>query len=151
MLVGTGVCIGLNAALISIVTEWLSDLKMGYCIDGWWLNQQFCCWEIDGEEEGACTAWRTWSAYWPGRYLIYVLLAVSQTSDTRGRLNVPPSLVDAILPFISAPRGLVRKVCGRLWDIRNQVYTGRIRHERISWAFDANYQESNTGPSDFHL
>lgn len=71
-----GICIGLNAALISIVTEWLSDLKMGYCIDGWWLNQQFCCWEIDGEEEGACASWRPWSAYWPGRYLVYVLLAM---------------------------------------------------------------------------
>ncbi|KAJ7933767.1 Cl-channel protein [Mycena leptocephala] len=34
-----GVCIGLNAAIISIVTEWLSDIKMGYCHDGWWLNQ----------------------------------------------------------------------------------------------------------------
>ncbi|QRV79660.1 ClC voltage-gated chloride channel protein [Ceratobasidium sp. AG-Ba] len=71
-----GLCIGINAALISIVTEWLSDLKMGYCVDGWWLNQQFCCWEIDGEEESACAAWRTWSAYAPGRYLIYVLLAM---------------------------------------------------------------------------
>ncbi|KAB5588747.1 Chloride channel protein [Ceratobasidium theobromae] len=70
-----GICIGLNAALISIVTEWLSDLKMGYCSDGWWLNQQFCCWEIDGDEE-SCAAWRSWSAYWPGRYLVYVLLAM---------------------------------------------------------------------------
>ncbi|CEL60646.1 putative chloride channel protein UM03490-D OS=Ustilago maydis (strain 521 / FGSC 9021) GN=UM11084,2 PE=3 SV=1 [Rhizoctonia solani AG-1 IB] len=71
-----GACIGLNAALISIITEWLSDLKMGYCVDGWWLNQQFCCWEIDGEEESACASWRTWSAYSPGRYLVYVLLAM---------------------------------------------------------------------------
>ncbi|CAE6458794.1 unnamed protein product, partial [Rhizoctonia solani] len=71
-----GICIGLNAALISIVTEWLSDLKMGYCVDGWWLNQQFCCWEIDGEEESACASWRSWSAYSPGRYLVYVLLAM---------------------------------------------------------------------------
>ncbi|KAG9124943.1 glycerol ethanol, ferric requiring protein [Ceratobasidium sp. 392] len=30
----------------------------------------------DGEEEGACASWRTWSAYAPGRYLIYVLLAM---------------------------------------------------------------------------
>ncbi|KAJ1304852.1 hypothetical protein OPQ81_005985 [Rhizoctonia solani] len=71
-----GMCIGLNAALISIVTEWLSDLKMGYCVDGWWLNQQFCCWEIDGQEESACASWRSWSAYSPGRYLVYVLLAM---------------------------------------------------------------------------
>ncbi|KAG8735124.1 glycerol ethanol, ferric requiring protein [Ceratobasidium sp. 414] len=30
----------------------------------------------DGEEESACASWRTWSAYAPGRYLIYVLLAM---------------------------------------------------------------------------
>lgn len=118
---------------------------MGYCIDGWWLNQQFCCWEIDGEEEGACAAWRTWSAYWPGRYLIYVLLAVSRTFDARGRLNVPPFLVDAVLARISTPRGLVRQVCCRFWYIRNQVYIGRVRHERIPWTFYPNHQEPNIG------
>lgn len=48
----TGVGIGLNAALIAIITEWLSDIKMGYCSTGWWLNQKFCCWAI--EEEGEC-------------------------------------------------------------------------------------------------
>ncbi|KZS98475.1 Cl-channel protein [Sistotremastrum niveocremeum HHB9708] len=71
-----GVFIGVNAALISIITEWLSDLKMGYCSDGWWLNQQVCCWEIDGAEEGACSTWRTWSPLAPGRWLIYVLFAM---------------------------------------------------------------------------
>ncbi|RUP51346.1 chloride channel [Jimgerdemannia flammicorona] len=50
LLVGVG--IGLNAALIAIVTEWLSDIKMGYCSTGWWLNQKFCCWAI--EEQGIC-------------------------------------------------------------------------------------------------
>ena len=24
---------------------------MGYCSDGWWLNQNFCCWEIDADAE----------------------------------------------------------------------------------------------------
>jgi len=26
-----GACIGLNAAIMAIVTAWLSDLKLGYC------------------------------------------------------------------------------------------------------------------------
>src|ERR1700733_4608011 len=56
-----GVCIGLNAGLISIVTEWLSDIKMGYCSDGWWLNQQFCCWEIENDETDVCASWHPWS------------------------------------------------------------------------------------------
>ncbi|KAJ7594451.1 Cl-channel protein [Mycena floridula] len=71
-----GVCIGLNAAIISIVTEWLSDIKMGYCSDGWWLNQQFCCWEIEGEETDACDSWNPWSTVTLARWLIYVLFAV---------------------------------------------------------------------------
>lgn len=69
-----GACIGVNAALISIITKWLSDVKMGYCSDGWWLNQQFCCWEIDGE---GCAAWRPWSTVGAARWIIYVIFAVS--------------------------------------------------------------------------
>ncbi|CAO1630756.1 unnamed protein product [Sympodiomycopsis kandeliae] len=41
-----GVLIGINMAIISIATEWASDLKQGYCRAGWWLNQKFCCWEM---------------------------------------------------------------------------------------------------------
>src|ERR1700730_12213262 len=52
----SGVCIGLNAAMISIVTEWLSTIKLGYCTEGWWLSQQFCCWEIEGDED-SCHSW----------------------------------------------------------------------------------------------
>lgn len=44
-----GVAIGLNAALLNIITEWLSDVKMGYCETGFYLNENFCCW---GEESG---------------------------------------------------------------------------------------------------
>lgn len=73
----TGVCIGLNAALISIVTEWLSDIKMGYCSDGWWLNQQFCCWEIESDETDVCDSWHPWSNVVLGRWFVYVLFAVS--------------------------------------------------------------------------
>ncbi|KAJ7091935.1 Cl-channel protein [Mycena belliarum] len=71
-----GVCIGLNAALISIVTEWLSDIKMGYCHDGWWLNQQFCCWEIDNSEGAdGCDSWHPWSTVGVARWFIYVVFA----------------------------------------------------------------------------
>jgi hypothetical protein len=35
------------SALITIVTDWLSDIKLGYCSNAWWLNQKFCCWEIE--------------------------------------------------------------------------------------------------------
>lgn len=69
-----GVIIGANAALISIITKWLSDIKMGYCADGWWLNQQFCCWEIDSDEE-FCPSWHPWSTASLARWLLYVMFA----------------------------------------------------------------------------
>lgn len=70
-----GAFIGVNAAFISILTEWLSDLRRGYCSEGWWSNQQFCCWEI--EEVDACAAWTPWSPFTLGNWVIYVLLAVA--------------------------------------------------------------------------
>jgi len=44
-----GIAIGLNAAFLSIVTEWLSDIKLGYCTTAFYLNESFCCW---GAENG---------------------------------------------------------------------------------------------------
>ncbi|KAI0358600.1 Cl-channel protein [Trametes cingulata] len=70
-----GIGIGFNAAIISIVTEWLSDIKMGYCSVGWWLNQQFCCWEIEGGDEDTCEDWHQWSDVMLARWFIYVLFA----------------------------------------------------------------------------
>ncbi|TFK44275.1 Cl-channel protein [Crucibulum laeve] len=72
-----GVCIGINAAIISIVSEWLSDIKMGYCSDGWWLNQQFCCWEIEGDEVDGCDSWHTWSTVTLARWFIFILFAAT--------------------------------------------------------------------------
>lgn len=44
-----GAAIGLNSAFLNIVTEWLSDIKLGHCTTAFYLNEQFCCW---GAEEG---------------------------------------------------------------------------------------------------
>lgn len=69
-----GILIGLNAALISIVTAWLSDMKLGYCSTGWWLSQKFCCAEISAEG-AACEEWRSWGGIEPFQYIAYVLFA----------------------------------------------------------------------------
>ncbi|KAK4985762.1 glycerol ethanol, ferric requiring protein [Elasticomyces elasticus] len=45
-----GAAIGLNAAFLNIVTEWLSDIKLGYCTTAFYLNESFCCW---GAEDGS--------------------------------------------------------------------------------------------------
>ena len=66
-----GIAIGLNAAFLNIVTEWLSDVKLGYCTTAFYLNQSFCCW---GSESG-CPEWHRWSNFWPLNYLLYMLFA----------------------------------------------------------------------------
>jgi chloride channel 3/4/5 len=49
-----GAAIGFNAALLNIITEWLSDIKMGYCTTAFYLNEKFCCW---GEDNGEPACW----------------------------------------------------------------------------------------------
>lgn len=66
-----GVAIGINAAFLNIVTEWLSDIKLGYCTTAFYLNESFCCW---GAEEG-CAEWHRWSGFAPLNYLLYIIFA----------------------------------------------------------------------------
>jgi len=42
-----GAAIGLNAAFLNIVTEWLADIKLGHCSTAFYLNEQFCCWGVE--------------------------------------------------------------------------------------------------------
>ena len=56
-----GAAIGLNAAFLNIVTEWLSDIKMGYCTTAFYLNENFCCWgEDNGTGRSVQRILRTW-------------------------------------------------------------------------------------------
>lgn len=66
-----GAIIGLNAAFLNIITEWLSDIKLGYCTTAFYLNEGFCCW---GAENG-CPEWRHWSSFWPVNYVVYIVFA----------------------------------------------------------------------------
>ena len=106
-----GVCIGLNAAIVSIVSEWLSDIKMGYCSDGWWLNQQFCCWEIEGEEVDGCDSWHTWSHITLARWFIFVIFAVSRiwhSALTFLYSDYPPFIPDGLLIYFVTSGSLLR-------------------------------------------
>lgn len=53
VLVVTGISVGFVAAAISIASDWLGDIKTGFCKKGedggqFYLNKQFCCWGHDG-------------------------------------------------------------------------------------------------------
>ena len=67
-----GVVIGTTSAFMGIVTEFLSDLRLGYCSKSWYLNLNFCCLETDTE---FCEDWNRWSDFSPFRYLIFALFA----------------------------------------------------------------------------
>ncbi|RWA03512.1 hypothetical protein EKO27_g11593 [Xylaria grammica] len=66
-----GAAIGLNAAFLNIVTEWLADIKTGHCTTAFYLNENFCCW---GEDNG-CSEWHEWAGFEPLNYFIYMLFA----------------------------------------------------------------------------
>lgn len=71
-----GIAIGLNAAILNIVTEWLSDIKMGYCETAFYLNQSFCCWGVDNPDEG-CPEWHQWTGIYPINWFLYLVFAVT--------------------------------------------------------------------------
>lgn len=64
ILVLTGIASGLIAAFIDVASDWLGDLKTGYCKPGeeggrFHLNRSFCCWGYD--ELAQCRGWHFWS------------------------------------------------------------------------------------------
>ncbi|KAJ6144984.1 chloride channel protein [Penicillium chermesinum] len=70
-----GMAIGLNSALLNIITEWLSDIKLGHCTTAFYLNKSFCCWGA----EGGCQEWKAWTGFWPLNYLVYIFFAILLT------------------------------------------------------------------------
>ena len=64
VLIATGLASGVLAAGIDVVSDWLADLKMGYCRNGrgggrFYLNKAFCCWGLDSGAK--CSDWTPWS------------------------------------------------------------------------------------------
>lgn len=53
ILVLTGILVGAIAAAIDVASDWLGDLKTGYCSNvsaggKFYLNKAFCCWGYNG-------------------------------------------------------------------------------------------------------
>ncbi|TQW00355.1 chloride channel protein 3, 4 [Cordyceps javanica] len=84
----TGLAVGAIAALINITTDWLGDLKLGYCASGpegghFYLNKSFCCYGYD--QGSKCTGWRSWgealgvhalAGRWIIEYIFYSVLSI---------------------------------------------------------------------------
>lgn len=147
----------MNAAIVSIVSEWLGDIKMGYCSDGWWLNQQFCCWEIEGDEIDGCNAWHSWSHVTFARWIIFVLFAVSVQLDfclnffTQAKLHYALMRIDYVLIYRFTSRQVICKVCCWFWYLGNKVHSRWFCHARLPGFRNIFYQEyhSSQCPSFF--
>ncbi|KAL5872519.1 chloride channel [Pyricularia oryzae] len=89
ILVATGMAVGTVAAAIDITTDWMGDLKTGYCSTGsdggaFYLNKGFCCFGYD--EWSKCVGWRPWAAAlgiasaggkWIIEYFFFILFSVT--------------------------------------------------------------------------
>ncbi|KAI9295952.1 hypothetical protein K502DRAFT_315133 [Neoconidiobolus thromboides FSU 785] len=53
-----GVTCGVFAAFIDIISDWLADIRIGYCSTGFYINQSFCCWGYDSYND--CDEWVPW-------------------------------------------------------------------------------------------
>ncbi|KAL1606452.1 chloride channel [Paraconiothyrium brasiliense] len=88
ILIAAGVLSGGIAAFIDVASDWLGDLKTGYCSnvngDGrFYLNKGFCCWGYT--EYAKCNDWHPWSTAmgirsvgggWIVEYIFFVLFSV---------------------------------------------------------------------------
>ncbi|RDL34318.1 uncharacterized protein BP5553_07446 [Venustampulla echinocandica] len=95
VLILTGLAAGVLAATIDIASDWLADIKTGYCTagedgGGFYLNKYFCCYGYDGIAQ--CRDWVPWSlalhitsggGKWFVEYFFYIafsiLFAISAT------------------------------------------------------------------------
>lgn len=88
ILVAAGILSGGIAAFIDVASDWLGDLKTGYCsnVEGdgrFYLNRSFCCWGIG--ESRQCADWSPWGdalgiggvgGKWVVEYIFFVLFSV---------------------------------------------------------------------------
>ncbi|KAI1335711.1 chloride channel [Xylariaceae sp. FL0016] len=89
ILVLTGIAVGALAAGIDVASDWLGDLKTGYCSSGrdggaFYLNKQFCCLGYDQGDK--CLGWKPWATAlgigsaggkWFIEYFFFLLLSVT--------------------------------------------------------------------------
>uniref|UniRef100_A0A673CET7 Chloride channel protein n=2 Tax=Sphaeramia orbicularis TaxID=375764 RepID=A0A673CET7_9TELE len=59
-----GLMSGALAGGIDIAAHWLTDMKDGVCLIGFWFNHEHCCWtsnETTFQERDRCPQWQSWA------------------------------------------------------------------------------------------
>ncbi|RKP35992.1 chloride channel [Dimargaris cristalligena] len=112
-----GVVCGCLAALIDVCSEYLSDLKTGYCARDFTLGQTFCCKSVNGRSTCRyrcilllqprsrsqaidCPDWRSWSELWTPTqihdpqwvdFLAYCLIGITFALVSAGLVYLNPN------------------------------------------------------------
>uniref|UniRef100_A0A672ID82 Chloride channel protein n=1 Tax=Salarias fasciatus TaxID=181472 RepID=A0A672ID82_SALFA len=84
-----GLKTGAIAGGIDIAAHWLTDMKEGVCLIGFWFNHEHCCWtsnETTFQERDRCPQWQSWAELITGtsegafayivNYLMYLFWAL---------------------------------------------------------------------------
>ena len=93
LLILTGLAAGVFAAAIDVASDWLGDVKTGYCSAGaggghFYLNKYFCCYGYD--ELAQCGDWVPWSlalhvtstgGKWFIEYFFFIMFSVSRVLE----------------------------------------------------------------------
>ncbi|XP_038631508.1 H(+)/Cl(-) exchange transporter 5 isoform X1 [Scyliorhinus canicula] len=81
-----GLMAGAIAGLIDMASHWMTDLKEGVCLVGFWYNHEHCCWtsnETTFEQRDKCPQWKSWSELFldqsegAGAYILNYFIYVS--------------------------------------------------------------------------
>jgi len=158
VLILTGLAAGVFAAAIDVASNWLGDLKRGYCSAGedgghFYLNKYFCCF---GYDEGAqCRDWIPWSqalhissagGTWFIEYFFFILFSVSYTltiSCSSTDLRFPGSLC-----YFGERVGKgICTICEAQWNTRDQDCPRRIRYSAFYGYLDVGYKVTGVGKS----
>ncbi|XP_033962437.1 H(+)/Cl(-) exchange transporter 5 [Pseudochaenichthys georgianus] len=84
-----GLMSGALAGGIDIAAHWLTDMKEGICLVGFWFNHEHCCWksnETTFQERDQCPQWQSWAELITGtaegpfayivNYMMYIFWAL---------------------------------------------------------------------------
>uniref|UniRef100_A0A4W6FNS7 Chloride channel protein n=1 Tax=Lates calcarifer TaxID=8187 RepID=A0A4W6FNS7_LATCA len=84
-----GLMSGALAGGIDIAAHWLTDMKGGVCLIGFWFNHEHCCWksnEATFQDRDRCPQWQSWAELITGtsegafayivNYLMYIFWAL---------------------------------------------------------------------------
>lgn len=76
---------GALAGGIDIAAHWLTDMKGGVCLIGFWYNHEHCCWtsnETTFQERDQCPQWQSWAELITGTSEVRLPVCSSWVSES---------------------------------------------------------------------